>query len=61
MHDIKMNLNIKDINILKEIMEYDYEVFKLILYLYWDLEYYMEGIDGVKNSLILDSIDIINF
>jgi hypothetical protein len=48
-----------DINILKKIMEYDYEVFKVILYLYWDLEYYMEGIDGVKNSLIVDSTDYI--
>jgi len=48
-----------DINILKKIMEYDYEVFKVILYLYWDLEYYLEGIDGVKNSLIVDSIDSI--
>ena len=38
--------------------KYDYEVFKLILFLYWDLEYYMEGIDYVKNSLIVDSSDI---
>jgi hypothetical protein len=35
-------------------MEYDYGVFKVISYLYWDLEYYLEGIDNEKkNSLIM--------
>ena len=41
--------------------KYDYEVFKLILFLYWDLEYYMERSDYVKNSLTVDSIDSIFF
>ena len=40
-------------------MEYDYEVFKVILYLYWDLEYYLEEIDYVKNSLIVDYTDFL--
>jgi len=57
MQPIKMDINMKDINILKNIMEYDYEVFKVLLYLYWDLKYYLEGIDNVKNSLIVDSTD----
>ena len=62
-------LNIKNINLIEinnkndiflfiKMYKYDYEVFKLILFLYWDLEYYMEGIDYVKNSLIVDSSDI---
>ena len=36
---------------LKEIYEYDYKVFKVLLFLYWDLEYYLEGTDYVKNTL----------
>ena len=47
------------IDILKSIYEYDYEVFKVILFLYWDLEYYLRGLDSVKNSLIVDSSDYI--
>ena len=61
-------LNIKNINLIEinnkndiflfiKMYKYDYEVFKVILYLYWDLEYYLEGIDNVKNSLIVDSTD----
>ena len=56
-------LNIKliefiNINILKEIYEYDYKVFKTLLFLYWDLEYYLEDIYYVKNSLIVDLSDL---
>jgi len=40
-------INKKDIYILKK----NNEVFKVLLY--WDLEYYLEGIDYVKNSLII--------
>jgi hypothetical protein len=41
-------------DILKIIMEYDYKVFKVLLFLYWDLEYYLEDIDYVKTSLIVN-------
>jgi len=65
-------LNIKNINLIEinnkndiflfiKMYKYDYEVFKLILFLYWDLEYYMERSDYVKNSLTVDSIDSIFF
>ena len=46
-----------DLSILKLIYEYDYKVFKTLLYLYWDLEYYLEGLDYVNNSLIVDAKD----
>jgi len=51
------DINQNNIYILKNIMEYDYEVFKMILFLYWDLEYYLLNFDNVKNSLIVDSSD----
>ena len=47
-----------DINKLREIYEYDYKVFKVLLFLYWDLEYYLEGTDYVKNTLMVDSSDL---
>jgi len=54
---IKIN-NINDISLFIKMYKYDYEVFKLILFLYWDLEYYLEGLDNVKNSLIVDFDDL---
>ena len=47
-------LNIKEFNILKAIYMYDYEVFKVLLFLYWDLENYLENTAYVKNTLIVD-------
>ena len=47
-----------DILKLKKIYEYDYKVFKVLLFLYWDLEYYLEGMDYVKNTLMVDSSDL---
>ena len=41
-------LSINNINKLEKIYEYDYKVFKVLLFLYWDLEYYLEGTDYVK-------------
>jgi len=38
-------------------MEYDYKVFKILLFLYWDLECYLENKAYVKNSLIVDIED----
>jgi len=26
----------------------------VLLFLYWDLEYYLEGFDNIKNTLIVD-------
>ena len=46
--------SLKNIHILKEIYEYDYKVFKVLLFLYWDFEYYLEGVDNIKNTLIVD-------
>jgi hypothetical protein len=57
MQSIQMDINMNDIYIFKNIMEYDYEVFKVLLFLYWDLEYFLGY--NVKNSLIVDSIDYI--
>ena len=57
MHLIEVS-NLFDINIFKEIYEYDYKVFKILLFLYWDLEYYMENKDYVKDSLIVNSDDL---
>jgi hypothetical protein len=48
------NFNIKILHILKELYEYDYKVFKTILFLYWDLELYLEGFDNIKNTLIVN-------
>jgi hypothetical protein len=52
------NWNLKELNNInsftKVIFEYDYKVFKTLLYLYWDLEYYLEGADYVKNTLMVD-------
>jgi hypothetical protein len=45
---------------LKAIYEYDYKVFKTLLFLYWDLEYYLEGKDDIKNTLKL-KIEYVNF
>ena len=48
-----------DFDLLKTIYEYDYKVFKVLLYLYWDLECYLENInnlDYIKNSLIVDNL-----
>ena len=56
-HLIELN-DINDLLILKEIYEYDYKVFKILLFLYWDLEYYMENKDYVKDSLIINSDDL---
>ena len=50
-------INKTNINILKSIYEYDYEVFKVLLYLYWDLEYYLSNLYNVKNSLIVGFSD----
>jgi hypothetical protein len=48
-----------DMDILKTIMEYDYKVFKILLFLYWDLEYYLQDNKVfVKNSLVVDTIDL---
>ena len=47
-------LSIKEAFILKSIYEYDYKVFKEILFLYWDLEYYLENEDNVKYVLKTD-------
>ena len=47
------NNNIKNLHILKEIYEYDYKVFKTLLFLYWDLECYLEGKDNVKDTFFL--------
>lgn len=62
--NIKKN-NFKNLYILKEIYEYDYKVFKMYLFLYWDLEYYLEGKDDVKNKLKIDkenwNLVILNF
>ena len=33
-------------------------MFKVLLYLYWDLECYLENMDNVKNSLIVDTEDL---
>jgi hypothetical protein len=49
------SINMNDVYILKKKYEYDYSVFKTLLFLYWDLEYYLEGVDYVKNTLIVDS------
>jgi len=49
--------NSNSINNLKLLMEYDYKVFKILLFLYWDLECYLENEDYVKNSLIVDTTD----
>jgi len=57
MQSIQMDINKNDIYILKNIMEYDYQVFKVILFLYWDLEYFLEGLDYVKNSLMVSMIN----
>ena len=46
--------NLFNINKLKAIYEYDYKVFKVLLFLYWDLEYYLEDIDYVKESLVVN-------
>ena len=46
--------SLKNIHILKELYEYDYKVFKVLLFLYWDFEYYLEGVDNIKNTLIVD-------
>jgi len=58
---LKVDINKSNIFILKRIYEYDYQVFKVLLFLYWDLENYLEGQDYVKNSLIVDSIDLVFF
>jgi hypothetical protein len=50
------NVNLKDINILKNMLEYEYQIFKVLLFLYWDLEYYLESIDYVKNCFKIDSV-----
>ena len=50
--------NIKDLSKLKKIYEYDYKVFKVLLFLYWDLEYYLDNYDNVKNSLFVDTSDV---
>jgi hypothetical protein len=50
-----------DMDILKTIMEYDYKVFKVLLFLYWDLEYYLQDKNKVyvKKSLLVDTIDLV--
>jgi len=48
-------INKNNIFILKSI--YEYEVFKVLLFFYWDLEYYLSNLDNVKNSLIVDFTD----
>jgi hypothetical protein len=50
-------MDVKNLHILKEIYEYDYKVFKTLLFLYWDIEYYLDNIDYVKNSLNVCSDD----
>jgi len=50
LHIIKES-SIKNLTILREIFEYDYKVFKTLLFLYWDLENYLESTDYVKYSL----------
>ena len=44
-------VNCNDMFILKNIYEYDYRVFKTLLFLYWDLECYLENTDNVKHTL----------
>jgi len=47
--------NINDLLLLKSIYEYDYNIFKVLLFLYWDIEYYLEqDLNYVQNSLISD-------
>ncbi len=57
---IKIKRSFKNLHILKAIYEYDYKVFKTLLFLYWDLEYYLEGKDDIKNTLKL-KIEYVNF
>jgi len=47
-----------DINKLIAIYEYDYKMFKVMLFLYWDLENYLENMDYVKNTLKVDVSDL---
>lgn len=56
------DFNIKIFHILKIIYEYDYKVFKVLLFLYWDLEYYLEDVDNIKNILIVntDNLDFLS-
>jgi len=50
-----VGINTSDINKLRQIYEYDYKVFKTLLFLYWDLEYHLGNFDYVINSLKVDS------
>ena len=47
-------LSMKEFRTLKAIYEYDYQVFKVLLFLYWDLENYIENTDYVKYTLKTD-------
>lgn len=51
LNNLKQQLSIKDITVIKLLHEYDYKVFKVLLFLYWDLECYLENKDYAKNSL----------
>ena len=50
----KKKYSINDLNKLRYIYEYDYRVFKTLLFLYWDLECYLENTDNVKHTLKVD-------
>jgi hypothetical protein len=54
-YESDLSLNLANLYTLKKIYEYDYLVFKTLLFLYWDLEYYLEGLDYVKNTLNVNS------
>jgi len=58
--DLIKVLTVNDNNKFKSILSYDYKVFKMYLFLYWDLEYYLEGKNNVKDLLIVD-IEKLNF
>lgn len=55
-------LSMKEFLVLNAIYEYDYKVFKTLLFLYWDLEFYLGCIDDVKYSLktVLDNYNCLS-
>jgi len=41
-------------------MEYDYKVFKILLFLYWDLEYFLEEKENKKNLIVnIDDLQLL--